>query len=90
MKAFPSEVIPQKSLSDLSMRIDNALASNHIQTPRHHLQGLKSVLIIDDAIGSNATIHGIATKLKLGNENLEIRAVAPVGSYKGFDIIQDI
>lgn len=90
IKAFPAEVIPQKSISDLQMRITNALASNHIMTSHHQLKTIRSVLIIDDAIGSNATIHGIATKLKQGNDSLEIHAIAPVGSFKGFDIIQDI
>lgn len=90
MKAFPAEVIPQKSISDLQARIDNALNSNHILTNREQLSNFKHILIIDDAIGSNATIHSIASKLRQSVPKIVISAMSVVGSYKGFDVIQDI
>ena len=90
MKAFPAEVIPQKSISVLQARIDNAMSSNHILTNRDILTNFKHILIIDDAIGSNATIHCIATKLKFSSPETSISALSVVGSYKGFDVIQDI
>ena len=90
MKAFPAEVIPQKSISDLQARIDNALSSNHILASRSQLVKFKHILIVDDAIGSNATIHSIAFRLRQSVPNAIISAISIVGSFKGFDVIQDI
>ena len=90
MKTFPQEIIPQKSLSDLQARIENATTSNHILTPKAQLMTIKNALIVDDAIGSNATIHCLAKKLKRTSPQMTIQAIGIVGSYKGFDVIQDI
>ena len=90
MKAFQAEVIPQKSISDLQARIKNALSSNHILTNKKQLSAFKHILIIDDAIGSNATIQSIATRLKQSVPEITISAISVVGSLEGFDVIQDI
>ena len=90
MKAFPAEVIPQKSISNLDARIENALSSNHILTSREQLAKYKHILIVDDAIGSNSTIHSLGFKIKQSRPKIQISAMSIVGSFKGFDVIQDI
>lgn len=72
VKTFDAEIIPQKSISDLRQRIENAWHTNQITEPRSRLLLYKRIAIIDDAIGSNATIHAIAKKLKRLNSDLSI------------------
>lgn len=45
------------------------------------------VLIIDDALGSGATMNEIAHKIKDKLSPKEIIGYAVVGSYKGFDVL---
>ena len=54
------------------------------------IQDLKCVLLIDDAIGSGATMHAVAGKLKRINPKLTVIAVGVVGSFKGYDVVQDV
>jgi len=89
-KVVVGDVVPQKSLSELQQRLQNALLTNHISESPSSMRQLKSVLLIDDAIGSNATIHAIGRKMKTINPELIIYAFAPVGSFKGFDVIRDV
>ena len=49
----------------------------------------QSVLIIDDACGSGATINEVAKKLKNLNAK-KVYGYSIVGSYKGFDIISEV
>jgi DNA-binding HxlR family transcriptional regulator len=77
--------VAQKSLSKLSERIENARETIQIQaTPRGKF---KHVLIIDDAVGSGATLNEIASKVQKQYNPLKIYGMAIVGSYKGFDVI---
>ena len=90
VKIFQDTIIPQKSLSDLNSRIENATLTNHISEPKSRILPLQKVLIIDDAIGSNATAHSIAQKLLTLNPELKIYALGIVGSYKGIEPIRDV
>src|SRR5690606_8095833 len=59
-KARTEIVRPQKSLSKLNERIENASATMYVlKSPKY-----KTVLLIDDAVGSGATMHEIAKKMK--------------------------
>jgi predicted amidophosphoribosyltransferase len=87
-KLFKNEVTPQKSLSSLAERIINARESNFIETT--DLLAYKKILLIDDALGSGATMNQIAEKLIKINPKLVIIAYAFVGSYKGFEVITEI
>jgi orotate phosphoribosyltransferase-like protein len=89
-KIFNGSIVPQKSKSDLKLRIENALLTNHIAEAISDIKKIKRILILDDAIGSCATVHAIAFKLKEMNPKLEICAIAQVCSYKGFDVVKDI
>lgn len=79
-------IIPQKALSKLFERVANAKNTFIVpeQTKYQH------VLIIDDAIGSGATINEIAIKLKQKNIAQKITGIAISGSYKGFEVISEL
>ncbi len=47
-------------------------------------------MLIDDAVGSGATINETACKMKLKKMTAEVIGFAVVGSFKGFDVIQEV
>ena len=67
-------------------RINNADNSFAVFEQRSY----NKILLIDDAIGSGATINQIARKLKTQGVCKEIIGLAIVGSFKGFDVITDV
>ena len=79
-------VVPQKALSKVFERKANA--KNTFYVPKQ--QSYNCVLIIDDAIGSGATINEIAIKLKDKNIAKEIIGLSITGSYKGFEVISEL
>ena len=79
-------VIPQKALSKLAERIENAKKTFYIGENQKY----NRILIIDDAIGSGATINEIAIKIKSAGIAKEIFGLAITGSYKGFDVISEL
>lgn len=87
-KIFVNNIpIAQKSLSKLSDRIENA--ENTIFTLKEN-NAFKRVLIIDDAVGSGATLNIIASKLK-NESGIEFACgFAITGSLKGFEVINEI
>ncbi|MEM7184855.1 MAG: MarR family transcriptional regulator [Spirochaetota bacterium] len=78
--------VPQKSLNKIEERISNAentfLVSETIQ--------YQHVLLLDDAMGSGATLNQIAKKLKQKKVAQKVTGLAIVGSFKGFDVITDV
>lgn len=79
--------IPQKSLSKIEDRIRNARETIFVDDNRIY----KNVLLIDDAVGSGATLN--ETSAKIRDKKLctgKIFGLALVGSYKGFEVIQEI
>lgn len=79
-------VVPQKALSKIFERIINAKSTFYVPNqPKYH-----RVLILDDAIGSGATINEIALKLKEKEIANEVIGLAITGSYKGFDVISEL
>jgi CTP-dependent riboflavin kinase len=79
-------IIPQKALSKIFERIANA--KNTFVVPEQ--KAYKHILIIDDAIGSGATINEIALKIKNKNLATKITGLAITGSYKGFEVISEL
>jgi hypothetical protein len=79
-------VIPQKALSKLFERVANA--KNTFVVPKQ--TKYKTVLMIDDAIGSGATINEIALKIKHQKIAKHIIGIAISGSYKGFEVISEL
>jgi DNA-binding Lrp family transcriptional regulator len=79
-------IVPQKALSKIFERVANA--KNTFIVPRQ--QAYEHVLIIDDAIGSGATINEIAIKIKDKKIANKITGLAITGSYKGFEVISEL
>ena len=78
--------IPQKALSKIEDRISNANASIVVDEKRV----FNRILLIDDAVGSGATINETACKIKYKKIAAEVIGFAVVGSFKGFDVIQEV
>lgn len=91
VKAYPGDiVVPQKSLSKLQDRIVNARETIFADVNKSAVQS-ENVLLIDDAVGSGATLHETAKKVKeIYNPKGKIIAFAIVGSMKGFEVIKEI
>jgi phosphoribosylpyrophosphate synthetase len=79
-------VIPQKALSKLVERIENAKKTFYVGENISY----QNVLILDDAVGSGATINEIALKIKNAGLAKEVYGLAVTGSFKGFDVISEI
>lgn len=79
-------VIPQKALAKLYERVINAKNTFIVQEqPKYD-----HILILDDAIGSGATINEIALKIKHKGLANRITGIAITGSYKGFEVISEL
>lgn len=78
--------IPQKSLNKLEERINNADTTFGVFGNANY----DTVLLIDDAVGSGATINQIARKIKEKGIAKKIIGLAIVGSYKSFEVINDV
>jgi len=78
--------VPQKSLNKLEERIVNA--ENTFSVPEKNVYN--HIILIDDAVGSGATLNIIAGKLKTKKVGKKITGLAIVGSFKGFDVITDV
>lgn len=79
-------IIPQKALSKIFERVANA--KNTFVVPKQ--KTYKHILIIDDAIGSGATINEIALKIKDKKVAKKISGLAITGSYKCFEVISEL
>ena len=78
--------IPQKTLNKLDDRIENAQKTFAIEEMGRY----KNILLIDDAIGSGATLNEIAKKLKNKGVAKKVIGLAITGSFKGFDVVSEI
>lgn len=79
--------VPQKSLSKLEDRIENAGKTIFVDDTRE----FGNILLIDDAVGSGATLNETARKIREKNlAKSKIYGLALTGSFKGFDVISDI
>ena len=89
IKAYTGEVlVAQKSLSKLSQRVINARETILIKDRSQVLAGGR-VLVIDDAVGSGATMQEVAEKLKRAGAEMVV-GYAVVGSMKGFEVIREV
>ncbi len=80
-------IIPQKTLSKLEDRIENARRTIIADEKRVY----KNILLIDDAVGSGATLNETATQIKLKKLCTEkIIGLSITGSFKGFDVISEV
>jgi DNA-binding Lrp family transcriptional regulator len=87
VKVKTEVTIPQKTLNKLEDRIENAEATIIVDEKKSY----KNILLVDDAVGSGATLNETARKLK-DNEICfgEVIGLAITGSFKGFDVISEV
>lgn len=78
--------VAQKTLNRLEDRIENARSTIFVRENVSY----KRVLLIDDAIGSGATINEVARKLKSKKVANEVIALGLTGSYKGFEVLNEV
>jgi hypoxanthine-guanine phosphoribosyltransferase len=79
--------VPQKSLSKLADRIENARHSLVVKDSSEH----DNILLIDDAVGSGATLNETAKQIReIGICRGKIIGLAITGSFKGFDVISEV
>jgi phosphoribosylpyrophosphate synthetase len=79
-------VVPQKTLNKLDDRINNAKRTIVVED---YLQ-YNNVLLIDDAVGSGATLNETAFQIKKNGIAKNIIGLAITGSFKGFDVISEV
>jgi hypothetical protein len=80
-------VVPQKTLTKLADRIENARGTIVVGDKGRY----KNIMLIDDAVGSGATLNETAGQVRrLGLCSGKIIGVSITGSFKGFDIISEV
>jgi hypothetical protein len=91
VKAYTGDVtVSQKSLSKLAERIENARQTIFVDMNKSAQQS-NNVLLFDDAVGSGATMHETAKKVRaLLKPTGNIIGFAIIGSSKGFEVIREI
>ncbi len=78
--------VPQKTLNKLPDRIANARSTIIVDEHRFY----KNILIIDDAIGSGATLNETSAQIKSKKLAQNIVGFVITGSFKGFDVISEV
>ncbi|MBU0485440.1 MAG: hypothetical protein KKB30_13125 [Proteobacteria bacterium] len=87
-KVFADNIpIAQKSLAKLSDRIENAQNTIFVKDEN---RPFKRILVIDDAVGSGATLNTIAAKLKDICKTEFVCGYCLAGSLKGFEVISEV
>jgi len=87
VKATNEIAVPQKTLSRLDDRIENARKTIIVDDSGQYA----NILLIDDAVGSGATLNETAAQIR--KRKLckgKIIGLAITGSLKGFDVISEI
>lgn len=80
-------IVPQKTLNKLDDRIENAKKTIIVDEKGQY----QNILLVDDAVGSGATLNETASQIKKKNIcKGQIIALAITGSFKGFDVISEI
>mgnify|MGYP001564862880 CR=1 FL=1 len=78
--------VPQKTLAKLEDRIENAETTIVVNESRK----FKTILLIDDALGSGATLNETARKIKKQNIADNVIGLAITGSFSGFEVISEV
>ncbi|EKD65841.1 MAG: hypothetical protein ACD_49C00079G0005 [uncultured bacterium (gcode 4)] len=87
LKIFKDKIVSQKSLNKKEDRIINARDTIFIKNKDFVSD---KILLIDDAVGSWSTLNETAKKIKESWISKYVIWIAIVGSYKGFEIINEV
>lgn len=87
IKARTEISVPQKTLSRIEDRIENAKSSIFVDDTGTY----DNILLIDDAVGSGSTLNETALQIKKRKMcSGKIIGLAITGSFKGFDVISEV
>jgi biotin operon repressor/hypoxanthine-guanine phosphoribosyltransferase len=87
VKIKTAVAVPQKTLSKIDDRIVNAKTTIAVNDSGKY----DNILLIDDAVGSGATLNEVAKKIREKNMcRGNIVGLAIVGSFKGFEVISEV
>lgn len=86
VKATGVVAVAQKTLNKLTDRVTNAAGSIFVE----NIPQAKKILLIDDAVGSGASLNETARKIKEKNPQAHVIGLAITGSYKGFDVLNEV
>lgn len=86
VKVKTTVTVPQKTLNKLEDRVENAKNTIILDDDRKY----SNLLLIDDALGSGATLNETARKIKKQNPNCKIIGLAITGSFSGFEVISEV
>lgn len=87
IKVKTDVAIPQKTLSKIEDRIENARKTIIVDDEGKY----NNILLVDDAVGSGATLNETAAQIKdRGLCRGKIIGLAITGSFKGFDVISEV
>jgi phosphoribosylpyrophosphate synthetase/biotin operon repressor len=78
--------VPQKTLNKIGDRVENAEKTIILRENAKY----KNILLIDDAVGSGATMNETAKQIKERGTAKKVIGVAITGSFKGFDVISEV
>lgn len=87
IKIKTTVAVPQKTLNKLEDRVENA--KNTFVLNESTI--FNNILLIDDAVGSGATLNEVAKKIR--EKNIckgKIIGLSLTGSFKGFDVISEV
>lgn len=79
-------IVPQKTLNKLKDRVENAKRTIVVNEPGKY----KNILLIDDAVGSGATLNETAAQIKQKGIAKKVIGLSITGSFKGFDVISEV
>lgn len=79
-------IVAQKTLNKLKDRIENASKTIIVNEPGKY----KTVLLLDDAVGSGATLNETAMQIKQKGIAKKVIGLSITGSFKGFDVISEV
>jgi len=86
-KIKTSVIVPQKTLTKLPDRIENARQTIIVDERGKH----NNILLIDDAVGSGATLNETAAQIRAKKMiKGKIIGLAITGSFKGFEVISEV
>lgn len=85
-KVLGDVAVPQKTLKSMEDRVENAEATFEVDGSAH----FSNVLVIDDAVGSGASLNQIACKLKMSEAAKKVYGMAITGSLNDFDVISEV
>jgi len=79
-------IVPQKTLNKLGDRIENAQKTIVVDEQGKY----ENILLIDDAVGSGATLNETAGQIKARKTAKKVIGLSITGSFKGFDVISEV